>query len=254
MSDFSSKLIPLLTIVALIAFWEFYVRIAHINPFILPAPTAIFSALIADFGNLIISAAVTLKITFLALVLAVVSGISLALLFSLSPPFEKAFFPLAVILQVTPVVSIAPLIVIWVGLDNVDQALLIIAWIVAFFPILANLSAGLKSVDPALEDLFKLYNASRWQRFFFLLMPTAMPYLFASLKISAGLALIGAVVAEFVAGSGASSGLAWRILEAGNRLQIAKMMAGLLLLAVIGVAIYYMFASLEKYFLRHRRP
>ncbi len=171
----------------------------------------------------------------------------------MSRSFEAAFYPLAVILQVTPIVAVAPLILIWVGIDHVDRALVIIAWLAAFFPILSNMTAGMKLVDKNLDDLFTLYGADRWQRFRLLLWPSAMPYLLASLKISGGLALIGAVVAEFVAGSGGSQGLSWRILEAGNRLQTEKVFAGLFLLAVLGVSLFYLFSWLENTVLKYRR-
>ncbi|MBL4788768.1 MAG: ABC transporter permease [Kordiimonadaceae bacterium] len=241
---------PLIAVVGFLSIWHLYVDLAGVSKFVLPGPLAIFQALWLDFGSLAISALATLKVTLYALGLAVFSGVLLALLFSLSRAFEMTVYPFAVVLQVTPVVAIAPLVVIWVGIDNVDLAQIIIAWLVAFFPILANMSAGLKSVDPNLSDLFRLYKATGWQRFWMLLWPTAMPYLLASLKVSGGLALIGGVVAEFVAGSGASSGLAWRIIEAGNRLQVEKMFAGLFLLAFMGSAIFYGFALLERAILR----
>ena len=158
--------------------------------------------------------------------------------------------PYAVILQVTPVVAIAPLVVIWVGLDNAWLAVLILAWIVAFFPVLANATAGLKAADPNLRDLFRLYRATPLQTFRRLLVPSSLPYLLAGLKTAGGLALIGAVVAEFAAASGTSGGLAWRILEAGNRLQIAKMFAALILLALMGVLIYAALTFLEWLLLR----
>jgi NitT/TauT family transport system permease protein len=185
-----------------------------------------------------------------ALFAALVSGVLFALAFSLSRTFEDAVYPLAVVLQVTPVIAIAPLVLIWVGVENVATAQVIIAWLVAFFPILANMSAGLKSVDQNLSELFTLYGASPLQRFRLLLWPTALPYLLASLKVSGGLALIGGVVAEFVAGSGTATGLAWRILEAGNRLQIEKMFAGLIILALLGMLIFYGFTLLEQVLLR----
>ncbi|HSZ75188.1 MAG TPA: ABC transporter permease subunit, partial [Rhizomicrobium sp.] len=166
-------------------------------------------------------------------------------LFSQSRIIETALYPYAVILQVTPVVAIAPLILIWVGFDHIDVALLILAFIVAFFPILSNATLGLKSVDHNLIDLFRLYGASRWQIMWKLQFPTALPYLLGAMKVSGGLALIGAVVAEFVAGSGTATGLAWRIVEAGNRLQIAKMFAALALLSVLGIAIFFALSALE---------
>jgi NitT/TauT family transport system permease protein len=169
-----------------------------------------------------------LKLTVLALAVAAAAGLALALLFALSRGIERALFPYAVILQVTPIVAIAPLIIIWV--NDVSISLLICAWIVAFFPILSNTTVGLNSADPNLQDLFRLYGASRWQVLWRLKLPGAMPYFLAGLRISGGLALIGAIVAEFVAGTGgAASGLAYRILESGYQLQIPRMFAALAL-------------------------
>lgn len=239
-------LYPAVALVAALVFWHQYVTIAEVPKFILPSPLAIFEGLVADFSSLIGAALTTLNITLLALLFAAMSGILFALLFSVSRTFEMTLYPFAVVLQVTPVIAIAPLVLVWVGIDNVGRAQVIIAWLVAFFPILANMSAGLKAVDRNLDDLFTLYGANRWQRFWMLLWPTAMPYLLASLKVSGGLALIGGVVAEFVAGSGTSAGLAWRIIEAGNRLQMEKMFAGLILLAIMGMMIFYCFAALER--------
>jgi len=245
-------ILPVVMLIAVVLFWQFYVDYADVSKFILPSPKLVLEAFFDNFSNLLSAAFATLKITLIALFFAVFSGTLFALLFSLSRTFEMTLYPFAVVLQVTPVVAIAPLVIIWVGLENVDTAQVIIAWLVAFFPVLANMSAGLKAVDPNLSDLFTLYHANRWQRFWLLLWPTAMPYLLASLKVCGGLALIGSVVAEFVAGSGGSSGLAWRIIEAGNRLQVEKMFAGLLLLAVMGMIIFYSFAFLERIILNKR--
>ena len=187
----------------------------------------------------------TLSITLMAFVLAVIGGVALAVLFSQSRIIETALYPYAVVLQVTPVVAIAPLILIWVGFDHINAALLILAWIVAFFPILSNTTLGLRSADHNLIDLFRLYGAARWQILTRLQLPTALPYLLGAMKVSGGLALIGAVVAEFVAGSGTATGLAWRIVEAGNRLQIAKMFAALALLSALGIAIFFALSALE---------
>jgi NitT/TauT family transport system permease protein len=247
-------LLPIIVLISALTFWEYWVTEYDVSKFILPAPSVIWTALADDFTSLMISLASTLKITLIALSLAVFSGVLLAFAFSISKNFETAFYPFAVILQVTPIVSIAPLVLIWVGIDAVDRALIIIAWLAAFFPILSNMSAGLKAVDPALADLFTMYKANRLQRFRYLAWPTALPYLLASLRISGGLALIGAVVAEFVAGSGGATGLAWRILEAGNRLQVEKMFAGLFLLAVLGIIIFYSFALFEWALLRKWHP
>lgn len=243
-------LLPIIAFAALILFWQYYVTANDVPKFVLPSPSMIWAALVDNMPLWIEASFSTLSVTIKALFAAIVSGVLLALAFSLSRTFEATIYPFAIVLQVTPVVAIAPLVIIWVGIDNVERAQVIIAWIVAFFPILANMSAGLKAVDANLGDLFTLYGATRLQRFWLLLWPTAMPYLLASLKVSGGLALIGGVVAEFVAGSGTATGLAWRIIEAGNRLQIEKMFAGLFMLALTGVTIFYSFTLLEYYALR----
>lgn len=245
-------LLPVFALIAALALWEYYVVANEVPKFVLPAPSAIWFALLDNLPLWGEAARSTLWVTIQALSAAALSGILFALGFSLSRTFEVTLYPFAVVLQVTPVIAIAPLVLIWVGIDNVERAQVIIAWLVAFFPILANMSAGLKSVDVNLSDLFKLYGASPMQKFWLLMWPTALPYLLASLKISGGLALIGGVVAEFVAGSGTATGLAWRIIEAGNRLQIEKMFAGLLLLSVMGMLIFYGFALLERQLLKNR--
>jgi NitT/TauT family transport system permease protein len=192
--------------------WEMIVRIREIPHYILPGPLLIGQTLIADWPTLSTSLWVTLRIAFAALVAAVLVGVTLAVLFTQSKWLEKSLFPYAVVLQVTPVVAIAPLIIIWIG--DISLSLLVCAWIVAFFPILSNTILGLNSADHNLVDLFRLYGASRWQTLRYLRLPAALPYFLGGLKISGGLALIGAVVAEFVAGTGGTaSGLAYRILE-----------------------------------------
>jgi NitT/TauT family transport system permease protein len=249
--------LPILLFAGLIWFWEWAVGYWQVKKFVLPAPSAIWTALVAEFlatggkaPTLFDAAWSTLQTTLTAFALASVSGILLAALFASSRLAEAMLSPYAVILQVTPVVAIAPLVLVWVGLDNAWVAVLILAWIVAFFPVLANATAGLKAADSNLRDLFRLYRASRWQTFTRLLVPSSLPYLLTGLKTAGGLALIGAVVAEFAAASGNSGGLAWRILEAGNRLQIAKMFAALILLAAMGLAIYALLSLIEWLLLR----
>ncbi len=237
---------PVLLFGCLILVWEVSVWAFDIPKFLLPAPTAVAGALWENSADFLVAGLATLRITLIALGFAVLSGVVLTLAFSLSRFLGQALYPIAIVLQVTPIVSVAPLILIWVGIDHVDRALVIIAWLAAFFPILTNLMTGLRQVDPTLVDLFRLYKASRWQRFWMLTWPSAIPYLLAGVKISSGLALIGAVVAEFVAGSGGSTGLAWRILEAGNRLQVPKMFAGLIILSAMGVVLFYCFSALER--------
>jgi NitT/TauT family transport system permease protein len=239
------RVVPLVLGIAVLLAWEFLVAWYKVPVFVLPGPSAIWSALVQDFASLVASMWTTLWITIVAFALAVLGGTGLAVLFSQSRTVESALYPYAVILQVTPVAAIAPLILIWVGFDRINFALVLIAWIVAFFPILSGATLGLKSADHNLIDLFRLYGASRWQILMRLQFRTALPHLLGAMKVSGGLALIGAVVAEFVAGSGTSSGLAWRIVEAGNRLQIAKMFAALGLLAFLGVAIFLALSLLE---------
>ena len=243
-------LAPLVIGVAVLGLWEFAVRWNEIPHYVLPGPILVGQTLVADWGTLSGSLWVTLKITFMALAAAVVVGVTLAVLFSQSKWLEMALLPYAVILQVTPIVAIAPLIIIWA--NDIDLSLLICAWIVAFFPILSNTILGLNSADHNLVNLFELYGASRWQTMRYLKLPAALPYFLAGLKISGGLALIGAVVAEFVAGTGGSaSGLAYRILEAGYQLKIPRVFAALVMISLSGIAIF-LATSLISYLLLHR--
>lgn len=228
---------PLAIGLGALTLWEVMVRLFVVPPYVLPGPLLIAGTLWTDAGLLLGSLLVTLRITLVALILAAAGGALLAFVMSWARWLERSLLPYAIVAQVTPVVAIAPLIIIWV--DNPFAALVVCAWIVAFFPVLANTMAGLKSADPNLRNLFRLYGAKRWQTQAWLEAPTALPYFLAGLRISGGLALIGAVVAEFVAGTGgAASGLAFRILEAGYRLQIPRLFAALVLLSLTGIAIY----------------
>lgn len=231
-------LLPPLVGLLLLLGWEYGVQVSSVPLYVLPPPSAILTALVADADLLLGSLWLTLSITLQAFLLALVTGVGLALLFDRSRWISAALYPYAVILQVTPIVAIAPLVVIWVGYERINLALLILAWIVAFFPILSNMTLGLRAVDPQLRDLFRLYGASRWHILWRLQLPSALPYLMAGMKISGGLALIGAVVAEFVAGSGTASGLAWRIVESANRLNMPRLFAALFLLSALGIAIF----------------
>lgn len=242
--------LPLLLGAALLGLWEWIVAVKEIPPYVLPAPSAIAAAFTGNFSSLMASLLATLSITLQAFLAALIAGVTVAILFGQSRLVERALYPYAVILQVTPVVAIAPLVLIWVGFDHINTALVLIASLVAFFPILSNTTLGLKSADRNLLELMQLYGASRWQILWRLQMPTALPYLLGACRIAGGLALIGAVVAEFVAGSGTATGLAWRIIEAGNRLQIATMFAALGLLALLGVAIFASLSAVEYWLLR----
>ena len=240
---------PVVMGLAMLGLWEAVVRLAGIPPYVLPGPLLVARTLIDDWGMLAPALVVTLEITLQALAAAVVVGGLLAILFSLSRWIELSLFPYAIILQVTPIVAIAPLIIAWA--NDVDLSLLICAWLVAFFPILSNTVLGLRSVDRNLLSLFELYGAGRWKTLIHLRLPAALPYFLGGLRISGGLALIGAVVAEFVAGTGGSaSGLAYRILEAGYQLRIPRMFAALVLISAAGIAIYLLLSLLSYLLLR----
>ena len=244
-SLFYQKILPVLVFLMAILAWEAVVRINQIPHYILPAPSLVAVTLWDNLGSLMTSWLFTMKITFGALLLAVVGGVALAMLFALNKWVELCLFPFAIVLQVTPIVAIAPLILIFI--DSTTAALLLCAWIVAFFPILSNTIVGLRSADHNLRDLFTLYRATPWQTLRYLLIPSAMPYFIAGLKIAGGLSLIGAVVAEFTAGAaGKETGLASRILEASFRTEIPKMFAALVLVSLTGIMIFLVFNVVSK--------
>jgi len=241
---------PAIVGVLFLAAWEAVVRYFEIPWYVLPGPALVGETLWRDGPSLLGSLWVTLRITIAALAAAILLGGAIAILFAQSRVLEQSFLPYAIALQVTPVVAIAPLIIIWV--NDAYWSVLILALIVAFFPIVANTTLGLNSADRNLAALFKLYRATRWQTLRYLRMPTALPNFLAGVKISGGLALVGAVVAELVAGTGGSeTGLAYRILEAGYRLEIARQMAALVLLALTGMAIYFSLDRGSRWLLSH---
>ena len=236
---------PVLSLVASIGAWEWYVRAWDVKPYILPGPIRVAEAVGADWELLAAAAAVTLTTTFSALALAILLGVGLAVLFTLSRSAELTFSPYAVFLQVMPVIAVAPLINIYI--DDLFAKTLVCAWIVAFFPILSNTSIGLKSVDHNLRDLFQIYGANGVQRLWLLQLPSALPFFLGGLRIAGGLSLIGAVVAEFVAGTaGQNSGLASRILESSFRNEIPRMFAALILVSLLGIAIFLATSWLSK--------
>ena len=230
-------LVPAAVFVAALLGWEALVRLAQIPHYILPAPSLVATTLWANLGSLAHSWWFTVKITFGALLLAAVLGVALAALFAMSRWIELSLFPFAIILQVTPIVAIAPLIIIWV--KDTRLALVLCAVVVAIFPIVSDTTLGLRSVDPRLLDLFRMSRATRWQVLARLRVPSALPYFFGGLRIAGGLALIGAVVAEFVAGTGGQgAGLAYQILMAGIQLNIPRLFAALVLITLAGVALH----------------
>ncbi|MGB7259019.1 MAG: ABC transporter permease [Pseudolabrys sp.] len=249
MSDRALRIVlPIVVLALVIVAWDLIVRLNNIPPFVLPGPLLVFTTLVNDWSLLAHSLWVTLETTFEGFALAAVGGIGLAVLFNQSRLVEYSFYPYAVTLQVTPIVAIAPLLLIYLPQP---AAVLACAWIVAFFPVLANTTLGLNSVDRNLQALFSLYGASRGQVLWRLKLPSALPEMLAGLRIAGGLSLIGAVVAEIAAGSaGAGSGLAYRIAESGYRLNIPRMFAALLLLSVAGVAIYFALAYVTHLALR----
>lgn len=239
-------LAPLVLVALLLAGWELACWGLAVPAYFLPAPSAIAVALASDWQALLGSAWNTLAMALLALAVASVLAQGMALLVALSPTLERAVRPLAVVLQVTPVVAIAPLVLIWAGIDHPERAIVALAVLVAFFPIFSGAVTGLKAADPDLERLFDLYGASRLQRVLRLRLPSAVPFLLEGHKVAAGLAVIGAVVAEFGAGSGGVRGLAWRILDAGNKLQTARMIAALVVLGLMGVVLHALLERAER--------
>jgi NitT/TauT family transport system permease protein len=246
----AERVAPFVVGALLIGFWQVAVQTAEVPSYVLPSPSLIAQTLVADFGSLWPSLLITLKITLLAFAGAALGGLALGMLLTSSRWLERSLFPYAVVLQVTPVVAIAPLIIIWA--KNTTLALFICAWLVAFFPVVSNTVTGLNSTDAHLRDLFRLYGASKSQSMLWLRLPSALPYYLAGLRISGGLALIGAVVAEFVAGTGGTqSGLAYRILESAYRLRIPRVFAALVLISLTGIVIYLVLSAVSRMLLRH---
>ncbi len=253
MSRTLETLAPILLVAVLLGLWETACYLTGVPAYFLPAPSAVAAAMAQDWALLLASAWKTLSTALLALAFASLTACSLALIISTNRLLEKAVQPLAVALQVTPVVAIAPQVVIWAGLAHPDRAIISLAVIVAFFPIFSGALTGLKSTDPDLERLFDLYGATRWQRLLRLRIPSATPFVLEGHKVAGGLAVIGAVVAEFVAGSGGSQGLAWRILESSNRLQTAKTFAAVIVLSLMGALLHAVLQASEQAILRRFR-
>ena len=243
MKRISDWLLPLCILLLALGLWEALVRINQVPHYVLPAPSLIAKTMVDDWAMLSSAMLVTLRITFQALLAAVIGGVALAIAFSSSRIVERSFFPFAVVLQVTPIVAIAPLLLVYLEPEN---AVLVCAFLVAFFPILSNMALGLASTDHNLIDLFELYKAPRWKQLWLLRLPAALPYFLGGLRIAGGLALIGAIVAEIAAGSaGQGAGLAFRIVEAGFRLNIPRMFAALVLISAAGILIYLIFTALS---------
>ena len=236
---------PGLVACVIVAAWQGLVTGFDLPPYLVPSPWLMMTTLVSDWLPLGHALLVTVKITLLAFLVATVAGVLISFLFVQSRAIETALFPYAVLLQVTPIVAVAPLIIIWI--KDPTASMVICAALVALFPVIANTTLGLRSVDPDLQSYFKLNRASRTQTLLRLRIPSALPYFFGGLRIASGLALIGAVVAEFVAGTGGSgSGLAYQIMQSGFQLNIPRMFAALLLISVTGVALFAAMAWLSR--------
>jgi NitT/TauT family transport system permease protein len=241
---------PFVLLVLLVLAWEAACDLLEVPVYLLPAPSRIWRALAGHAPLLVSSARETLQMAAAAWLVAVLMGCALAVVMATNALVEQSVRPMAIALQVTPIVAITPQVIIWVGVDHASRAVVALAAAVAFFPVFSGLLTGLKSADPDLERLFDLYGAGRLERLFHLRLPSAVPFLLEGCKVAAGLALVGAVVAEFVAGSGQTKGLAWRILESANRLQIDREFAALAILAVMGVALYGLLELIERRLLK----
>lgn len=242
----SRALAPFVLIAILLAAWELAVRAMGVPAYFLPPPSGVAVALVENLPSLMAAAWITLSTALIALVIASIVAIAVAIIIGLNPILEAAVRPLASVLQVTPVVAIAPLVLIWAGIDHPERAIIALAVLVAFFPIFSGAVTGLRAADPDLERLFDLYGAGRWSRVMRLRLPSAVPFLLEGHKVGAGLAIIGAVVAEFGAGSGGVRGLAWQILDAGNKLQTARMIAALVVLGLMGVVLHGLLDRAER--------
>ena len=253
MSKVNAVLWPVVSLILFVGLWQSVVTFNEIPPYVLPAPAAVVDAFQTDFRGLMASAWVTLRVTLIALGLALISGVGLGILMMQSRIIEQVLWPYVVLIQVTPIVAVAPFVIIWVS--DPLTVLLILAWMAALMPIVANTMLGLKSADPDLIALFRLYRASRWDKLRLLLLPAALPNVLTGLRISAGLALIGTVVAELVAGSGGvATGLAYRILEASYRLQLDRMFAAFFALSALGLGLYAVTSWLSTAFLKSWHP
>ena len=217
--------------------WELLIHAFDIKWYLLPPPTMIIDSIYSNFFSLMSSLAITLKVTLTALAMSVIISLCVAIIFYFSRIIEKTMMPITVVLQVTPIIAIAPLISIWV--DNSEIATLICAFLVAFFPLLTNTITGLKSTEKNHLDLMKLYRANKIQLLRYVVLPNALPYFLSGLKISTGLALIGAIVGEFVIGPiSGHSGLAYRIIESGYQLEIPKMFASVVIISITGIMLF----------------
>ena len=240
----------IIVIIGLFILWEILFHTLNLRWYLLPPPSMILESIQSNFFSLMGSLAITLKVTLTALIASVIVSVCLAIIFYFSKFIERSMMPITVVLQVTPIIAIAPLITIWV--DSSQMATLICAFLVAFFPLLTNTISGLKSTESNHLDLMKLYRANKYQLLRYVVLPNALPYFLSGLKVSTGLALIGAIVGEFVIGPiSGHSGLAYRIIEAGYQLEIPKMCASVVLISITGILLFNLIRLISYLILRN---
>lgn len=234
-------LAPLGFFAAIIAIWEFFVHIFSVPQYLLPAPSAIFIDMITNLDSLLFHAGVTFWEAFLGFLLANVLGVLVAILFAHSRLFERGLSPFVIALQTTPLLAMAPLIILWLGTGIISKV--VTAALIAFFPAVVNTLKGLRSVDSEALDLFRSLSATKWQIFSKLRCWSAMPFIFSALKISTSLAVVGAIISEFV---GANEGIGFVILISSYHLEMVRMFSAVIAAALMGVAFYWTVSFIER--------
>lgn len=237
-------LTPLLTILALLVVWEFAVAAANVSRIVLPRPTEIFQDIFAKRYLLFIFAQTTILEIVVGFLVAAGIGIPLGVLIYSSPLAKRAFYPILVASQMVPKVAVAPLLVIWFGTGLTPKVM--IAFIIAFFPIMVSTIVGLETVDTDMARMFRSMGAGKVKTFFKLRLPAALPNIFAGLKIGMSLSVVGAIVGEFVA---ADRGLGYYLLFANGQLDTVGVFAALIVLTAIGVVLYFLVESVQNLFI-----
>jgi NitT/TauT family transport system permease protein len=240
---------PLAAVLLIVLGWEAYVEASHIQSYVLPSPTSVAGFLVHHQPLLWSNASITLREVGIAFALSIVVGLALALLISRFRLLEEAVLPLLVVSQVVPTIAIAPLLVIWLGFG--DKPKVAVAFLVAFFPIVINALNGLQSVDADLVEMAHGLSASRWQILRKLAFPHSLPHLFAGARVSITLAVIGAVVGEFV---GADQGLGFLILRGSADLDSQEMFAAIIFLGAMGIVLFNLVRLLERVVIPWQRP
>ena len=226
--------------------WEVICRTFHVPSWLLPQPTQIVTALLADSSFLLQSLTFTAKVTLSAFVLALVIGLLLGSLCHISKSVSDTLYPFTILLQTTPVVSVAPLLLVWFR-NDAFAALVTCAWLVCVYPMISAALSGFSQTDPNLKRLFALYGIPPWKSFWHFELPSALPLILNGVRISGGLALVGAIGAEFVVGSGGQElGLAYKLLMAAYNQETAKLFAALFVVSGFGLTIHFLLAFIER--------